>query len=102
MNNFADLSSDLLEDLKEELETAKEHVPEESRAEIEDISGDLSGNLERIVHHGKRASSIVYGMLEHSRKEGGERRPHRDQRHARGIHRPRLPFDARGGQPVSR
>ena len=75
VNNFAEVSSDLLEDLKEELETAKEHVPEESLAEINDISGDLSGNLERIVHHGKRASSIVYGMLEHARKEGGESRP---------------------------
>ena len=75
VNNFADVSSELLEDLKEELETVKENVPEESIAEIEDISGDLSGNLERIVHHGKRASSIVYGMLEHARKEGGEMRP---------------------------
>ena len=75
VNNFADVSSELLEDLKEELETVKESVPEESVAEIEDISSDLSGNLERIVHHGKRASSIVYGMLEHARKEGGERRP---------------------------
>ena len=75
VNNFADVSSELLEDLQAELETVKESVPEESIAEIEDISGDLSGNLARIVHHGKRASSIVYGMLEHARKEGGERRP---------------------------
>ena len=75
VNNFAEVSSDLLEDLRAELETAKEHVPEESLVEIDDISGDLSGNLERIVHHGKRASSIVYGMLEHARKEGGESRP---------------------------
>ena len=75
VNNFADVSSELLEDLKVELETVKENVPEESIAEIEDISADLSGNLERIVHHGKRASSIVYGMLEHARKEGGEMRP---------------------------
>ena len=75
VNNFAEVSSDLLEDLRAELETAKEHVPEESLVEIDDISGDLSGNLERIVHHGKRASSIVYGMLEHARKKGGESRP---------------------------
>ncbi len=75
VNNFAEVSSDLLEDLRAELETVKEHVPEESLAEIDEISGDLSGNLERIVHHGKRASSIVYGMLEHARKEGGESRP---------------------------
>ena len=75
VNNFSEVSRELLKDLEEELEPVKESAPDESIAEIEDISSDLSGNLERIAHHGKRASSIVYGMLEHARKEGGERRP---------------------------
>ena len=75
VNNFSEVSRELLKDLDEELEPVKESAPDESIAEIEDISSDLSGNLERIAHHGKRASSIVYGMLEHARKEGGERRP---------------------------
>ncbi len=75
VNNFADLSNGLLEDLNAELETVQEMIPEETREEISDIRSDLSGNLERINHHGKRASSIVYGMLEHARKEGGATRP---------------------------
>ena len=75
VNNFADISQSLLEDLQEELESVVENIPEESQEEIREIRNDLTGNLERIVHHGKRASSIVYGMLEHARKEGGERRP---------------------------
>ena len=75
VNNFADISNSLLEDLQEELDTVNELIPDDSKEEIGEISKDLSGNLERIVHHGKRASSIVYGMLEHARKEGGERRP---------------------------
>ncbi len=75
VNNFADLSGGLLEDLNAELETVLETIPEETRKEIADIQSDLTGNLERINHHGKRASSIVYGMLEHARKEGGATRP---------------------------
>ena len=75
VNNFADVSTSLLEDLQEEINDIKDAIPEDSREEIEDIGTDLTGNLKRIVHHGKRASSIVYGMLEHARKEGGEKRP---------------------------
>lgn len=75
VNNFAEVSTSLLEDLQEELDTVIELIPDDSKEEIADIRKDLSGNLDRIVHHGKRASSIVYGMLEHARKEGGERRP---------------------------
>lgn len=36
--------------------------------------GDLSQNLQKINLHGKRASNIVKGMLEHSRLGTGERR----------------------------
>lgn len=75
VNNFAEVSTSLLEDLQAELDDIGDAIPEESREEITDIRTDLNGNLERIVHHGKRASSIVYGMLEHARKEGGEKRP---------------------------
>ena len=31
-------------------------------------------NLEKIHHHGKRASSIVKGMLEHSRSGDGQKK----------------------------
>ena len=33
----------------------------------------LTGNLERIVEHGKRADNIVKSMLAHSRGGGGDR-----------------------------
>ena len=75
VNNFADISNSLVNDLKEELETVADALPEDTKEEVEDISKDLTENLERIVHHGKRASNIVYGMLEHARKEGGDSRP---------------------------
>ena len=34
----------------------------------------LTGNLEKIAEHGKRADNIVKSMLEHSRGVTGERR----------------------------
>src|SRR5438309_676945 len=44
------------------------------RADIDDTIGLLTGNLEKIAEHGKRAEGIVRSMLEHSRGVTGERR----------------------------
>jgi signal transduction histidine kinase len=38
-----------------------------------ELLGDIKQNLAKINEHGKRASSIVSGMLEHSRTSTGER-----------------------------
>ncbi len=40
-----------------------------------DLLDDLMSNQEKINHHGRRASSIVKGMLEHSRKSSGTKEP---------------------------
>ena len=45
------------------------------RVLIKELMLDLTANQERINHHGKRAASIVSGMLEHSRTSAGEKRP---------------------------
>ena len=74
VNNFADLSVDLLDELKETTEPAVASLGEETRAEIDEIVGMLTGNLEKIAEHGRRADGIVKSMLEHSRGESGERR----------------------------
>ena len=39
------------------------------------MATDLSQNQEKINYHGKRASDIVKGMLEHSRKSSGIKEP---------------------------
>ena len=44
-------------------------------AEVDEIVGMLTGNLEKIAEHGRRADGIVKSMIEHSRGESGERRP---------------------------
>ncbi len=66
VNNFSELSVALVKDLKEELKR-----PEKDEAYIGELFDDLSQNQEKINHHGKRASSIVKGMLEHSRASTG-------------------------------
>ena len=71
VNNFSELSVDLAKELKEEVE--KLEIPEKDKEYVTEIIGDLSQNQEKINHHGKRASDIVKGMLEHSRKSTGEK-----------------------------
>jgi two-component system NtrC family sensor kinase len=68
VNNFSELSVDLAKELKDEIKK-----PEKDWELIEDLAEDLAQNQSKINHHGKRASSIVSGMLEHSRTGTGER-----------------------------
>ncbi|GAB3942189.1 hypothetical protein GCM10028805_06420 [Spirosoma harenae] len=68
VNNFSEVSAELVDELKDELDRGD---TQEAKA----IANDLTQNLQKIHHHGSRASSIVKGMLEHSRSESGERRP---------------------------
>ncbi len=68
VNNFSEMSVELAQELKDEIKK-----PEKDWELIEDLAEDLSQNQAKINHHGKRASSIVSGMLEHSRTSTGER-----------------------------
>jgi len=74
VNNFAGLSVELLEELKEVTEPAVAMLDEDKRAEADETMELLTGNLEKIAEHGKRADNIVKSMLEHSRGVSGERR----------------------------
>ena len=66
VNNFSDVSNELLEEMKAELEKGN---AEEAKA----IAVDVKENLEKILHHGKRADAIVKGMLQHSRNSSGQK-----------------------------
>jgi signal transduction histidine kinase len=74
VNNFASLSVELLGELKETTAPAISTLGEDQRAEVDETMVMLSGNLEKIAEHGKRADNIVKSMLEHSRGVTGERR----------------------------
>jgi PAS domain S-box-containing protein len=74
VNNFAALSNELLSELKEVAEPAIAALDADKRDELDETMAMLSGNLEKIAEHGKRADNIVKSMLEHSRGVSGERR----------------------------
>lgn len=68
VNNFSEVSIDLLAELKEEEEKG-------NKEDVLAITNDLAQNLQKIAHHGKRADSIVKGMLQHSRIASGQKEP---------------------------
>src|SRR6202007_1043849 len=74
VNNFAGLSVELLDELKEAADPGIATLDEDTRAEIDEIVAMLTGNLEKIAEHGRRADGIVKSMLEPSRGVSGERR----------------------------
>jgi signal transduction histidine kinase len=73
VNNFAALSVELLDELKETAAPAIALLGDEKHAEVDDVIGMLTGNLEKIAEHGRRADGIVKSMLDHSRGSTGER-----------------------------
>jgi GAF domain-containing protein len=75
VNNFSDLSVDLLDELHDAVAPEKLDLLPELRAEIDEITATLKGNLEKIAQHGRRADSIVKNMLLHSRTDPSEPRP---------------------------
>ncbi len=72
VNNFAALSAELTDELNDVLKPAA--ISEKIRNEVDELTGLLKDNLEKVVQHGKRADSIVKNMLLHSREGSGEHR----------------------------
>lgn len=72
VNNFSSLSADLIDEMTETINTIKELIDPEKFADIEEVAGMIKGNVKKINEHGKRAESIVKGMLQHSRGKSGE------------------------------
>lgn len=64
VNNFSELSNELVDEMKEE-------VARGNYESANAIAADVKQNLEKILHHGKRADGIVKGMLQHSRSSSG-------------------------------
>ena len=64
VNNFSELNNELLTELKDQ-------DPSLKSAERLELLNDIAQNNEKIVLHGKRAESIVKGMLEHSKQSTG-------------------------------
>jgi signal transduction histidine kinase len=73
INNFSALSAELTDELNDVLKPVA--MDGKVRGEVDELTGLLKDNLEKVVQHGKRADSIVKNMLLHSREGSGEHRP---------------------------
>jgi two-component system, NtrC family, sensor kinase len=72
VNNFSALSAELTDELNDVLKPVA--MDGKVRGEVDELTGLLKDNLEKVVQHGKRADSIVKNMLVHSRSGSGEQR----------------------------
>jgi ligand-binding sensor domain-containing protein/signal transduction histidine kinase len=68
VNNFSDVNTELLREMKTEIDQG-------NFSEARSIAESVIDNEEKINSHGKRADSIVKGMLQHSRTSTGQREP---------------------------
>ncbi|HTD40943.1 MAG TPA: ATP-binding protein [Mucilaginibacter sp.] len=68
VNNFSEVTTELIDEM--ELELSKG-----DKDEAIAIAADIKQNLEKIIHHGKRADGIVKGMLQHSRASSNVKEP---------------------------
>ena len=66
VNNFSEINAELSEEI---LDAASKGDLEEVKA----LATDIKSNQEKIREHGKRADSIVKGMLQHSRRSSGQK-----------------------------
>ena len=70
VNNFSAVNIELIEELKEEHKKESRDIRYEN-----EMLNDILSNEQKINHHGKRADSIVKGMLQHSRTSSGQKEP---------------------------
>jgi len=66
VNNFSEVNSELIGEMEEEIDKG-------NLDEARKIAKDIRENQQKINHHGKRADSIVKGMLQHSRASTGQK-----------------------------
>ena len=70
VKNFSEVSEELLEELGEILTDNQEKLSKDDRELVQEISGDLTGNLKSIRHHGDRANRVIHDMLLMGRGSG--------------------------------
>ena len=68
INNFSEVNTELISEMKDEIDKG-------NLEEVKAIANDIAANEQKINHHGRRADSIVKGMLQHSRSSNGIKEP---------------------------
>jgi len=72
VNNFSTLSAELVDELNDTLKGLP--FSHDARTQLNELTETLRDNLEKVVHHGRRADAIVKNMLLHSRESSSEHR----------------------------
>jgi signal transduction histidine kinase len=62
------VNTELIDEMQEEINKG-------NLDDVKAIAKDIKENEQKINHHGKRADSIVKGMLQHSRNSSGQKEP---------------------------
>jgi len=68
VNNFSEVSNELISEMVDEVDKG-------NIKEVKAIAKDVQENIEKILHHGKKADAIVKGMLQHSRSSSSVKEP---------------------------
>ena len=68
VNNFSETNKELLSEMKQAIKNR-------DFDEVGSIADNIEKNEEKIHHHGRRADSIVKGMLQHARPGTGQKEP---------------------------
>ena len=68
VNNFSEVNGELIEEMDQAFDNG-------NIADARTIAHDIRNNIEKVIHHGKRADGIVKGMLLHSRASTGQKEP---------------------------
>ena len=71
IQNFARTSTEMMTELQETVTELEGPPNEEQKALLEELTGELSGNMARIRQHGDRADRIVQDMLAMGRASQG-------------------------------
>lgn len=75
VNNFSELSIELAGEMVEEIGKLSSVIDPKDMEYLSGIMKDIESNVKKINEHGKRADSIIRGMLLHSRGKPGEMQP---------------------------
>jgi len=75
VNNFSELSLELTGEVSEEIDRLSGTIDPKDASYLKDILSDIESNLKKINEHGKRADSIIRGILLQSHGKSGEKLP---------------------------
>lgn len=75
IKNFSELTLELIQELNEKMHLIVQTADQKEVDYLNDLLSDISGNIVKISEHGKRAESIIRGMLLYAHGKTGEHIP---------------------------